>query len=103
MNTSEPVLSTTIYHPKTGSESSFLKKWNSGLAKIAYSMGADDAHIYHNEVTDEFLASIHWPSKELATNFLNSREFQECTRILNTYCIIPSTKEHFEILKERAA
>jgi heme-degrading monooxygenase HmoA len=103
MNTSESVLSTTIYHPKPGSESSFLKKWNSKLAKAAYSMGADDAHIYHNEESDEFLASIHWPSKELATNFLHSREFQECTSILNTYCIIPSTKEHFEILKERAA
>jgi heme-degrading monooxygenase HmoA len=100
---SAPVLMTTIYHPSAGLEKEFLKIWDMRIARLAYSMSADDAHIYHNEVTDEFLASFHWPSKGAAIAFLNSDKFQEGTQELNLFTLIPSTKEHFEILKERAA
>lgn len=103
MEESSPVLATTIYHPIEGLEVEFLKVWNNKIAKLAYSMNADNAHIYHNENTDEFLASIHWPSKKLATTFLESTKFQQATKELNVYCLVPSTKEHFEILTERAA
>ena len=103
MEESDPVLTTTIYHPKEGLETEFLKIWNHKIALLAYSLGADDAHIYHNETTDEFLASIHWRSKSLAIQFLNSFEFEEATRELNIFALVPSTKEHFEILRERAA
>ena len=98
-----PVLMTTIYHPSAGLEEEFLKIWNNRIAKLAYSMNADDAHIYHNETTDEFLASIHWPSKHHAATFLDSIDFKEGTRELNVFALIPSAKEHFEILIERAA
>ena len=66
-------------------------------------MGSDDVHIYHNEVTDEFLASIHWSSRTLASIFLESMEFRDVVTVINVYCLIPSSKESFEILTERAA
>ena len=103
MDESTPVLTTTIYHPSSGLELEFLKIWNNHFAPLAYSMGADDAHIYHNEVSDEFLASIHWPTRSHASIFLESAEFQEATRELNVFALVPSSKEHFEILRERAA
>ncbi len=103
MEESGSVLATTIYHPTGGLEDEFLKIWSNQIATLAYTMNADAAHIYHNENTDEFLASIHWPSKKFANQFLESTEFQEATRKLNAFCLVPSNKEHFEILIERAA
>lgn len=103
MDHSDPVLATTIYHPKAGSEQEFVKLWTERIGSLAYDMGADTAHIYHNEDTDEYLASVHWSSKRLVDNFLQSGEFLEASKDLNTFCLIPSTKDHFEILRERVA
>ncbi len=103
MNESDPVLTTSIYHPKAGSEKNFIQFWTERIGNLAYEMGADTVGIYHNEDTDEYLASVHWPSEKFAKNFLKSGEFREATHELNTFCLIPSIKEHFEILRERAA
>src|SRR3989338_11326900 len=98
MTQSEPVLITSIYHPKPGSERNFVKLWSEGIGNLAYEMGADTVGVYHNEDSDEYLASIHWPSEKLAKKFLSSSEFQEVTRELNSLCFIASSKEHFELL-----
>ncbi len=98
-----PVLATTIYHPKGGQETEFVKIWTNKVARLAYYMGSDDVHIYHNENTREFVATIHWPSKTLASIFLESLEFTEATKAVNAACLIPSSKQSFEILRERAA
>jgi hypothetical protein len=97
------VLTTTIYHAKLGQEESLVKFWYHKFRILALEYGASEAHIYYNEVNDEHLAFIHWPTKGLAVNFLNSKEFTEINKNLNHYCLIPSNKLHFEILNEEAA
>jgi hypothetical protein len=97
------VLLTTIYHAKIGQEETLVKFWNHKFRVLALEYGANEAHIYYNEANDEFLAFIQWPTKGLAINFLNSKEFAEINKNLNQYCLIPSNKLHFEILNEEAA
>jgi len=100
---SEPVLTTSIYRPKTGSEKGFVKLWSSRVGNLAYDMGADTVGIFHNEETDEYLASIHWSSESAAKKFLHSPEFREALQELAIFCPISSSGEHFELLHEKAA
>jgi hypothetical protein len=97
------VLTTTTYHAKINQEEALVKLWNHKFRVLALEYGANEAHIYYNEVNDEFLALIQWPTKGLAINFLNSIEFSEVNKNLNHYCLIPTNKMHFEILNEEAA
>jgi hypothetical protein len=97
------VLTTTIYHAKSGSEDALVKFWNTKFRTLAKVYGADEAHIYYNEENDEYVAYMHWPAKGLAINFLNSKEFIDVNKNLNNFCLIPSNKIHFEILNEEAA
>ena|SRR3990167_3215026 len=103
MSRSEPVLITSVYRPKSGSEANFIKIWTSHIGNLAYDMGADSVGIFHNEDTDEYLASIHWPSEGSAKKFLNSPEFKEASQELSTFCSLPSIKDHFELFYEKAA
>jgi len=102
MKHKDTVLLTATYYPKPGSEESFIKLWNKKICKLAYQMGATSVGMFHNEETEEFLISAHFPTKELVEAFLNSPALQKATDETNHLCLIPATKEMFEILREAA-
>lgn len=102
MKHKDTVLVTTIYHPSPGMEKQFVAIWNKKLKPLAYKMGAHLSGLYHNEESDEFLSTSHWASKELAEKFLFSNELRKVTEEVNRFCLIPATREMFDILKEAA-
>ncbi len=103
MKHKDSVLVTTSYHPKPGLEKQFVRLWNKKLCKLSYESGVTVAGIYHNEDTDEFIASSLWPNKELVEKFLNSLKCQQAIDEVNKLCLIPASRGVFEILKEAAA
>lgn len=102
MKHKEAVLLKAIYYPKRGCEESFIKLWNKKICKLGYQMGATSVGLFHNEDTEEFLVSAHFPSKELVHAFLNSMAFKKANEETNQLCLIPATREMFEILHEAA-
>lgn len=102
MKHKDAILLTAIYYPKRGFEESFIKLWNKKICKLAYQMGATSVGMFHNEETEEFLISAHFPSKELVLAFLNSPAFKKANEETNHLCLIPATREMFEILREAA-
>ena len=103
MKHKDHVMVTAIYHPKPGYEDEFVRVWNDRVCSLAYEGGAEMMGVYHNEDTEEFFATGHWPTKQAAERFLNSRDLQEATHEINRLCLVPVTRELFEILREAAA
>lgn len=102
MKHKDTVLVTTIYHPFPGMEEQFVAMWNKKLKPLAYHMGANLSGLYHNEESDEYLSTSHWPSKDLAEKFLLSNELRKVTDEINRFCLVPATREMFDVLKEAA-
>ncbi len=102
MKHKDSVLITTIYHPSPGMEEAFIAIWNKTLKNLAYQMGAHMCGLYHNEESEQFLSSSHWPTKQLAETFLLSNELRQVTEEVNRFCLVPATRDMFEILKEAA-
>ena len=102
MKHKDSVLVTVTYHPKPGHEEQFVQVWNEEVATIAHKMGATTIGIYHNEDTEDYLASTHWPTKEKAQAFLDSKELEEANEKTNKFCLVPASREVFEILREAA-
>lgn len=98
-----PVICSAIYFPKKGKEDAFIKFWETEACQIAYKIGATHMGLYHNEETDEFITIEHWPSQEACDNYLHSKELEHILSKLTDLCLIPPTREIFEILKEAAA
>lgn len=96
----DTILISTIYHPRIGYEDQFIATWYKVLAPLAYKMGATLVGLYHNEESDEFLSTSHWPNKETAENFLISNQLKKANETINKYCLIPATREMFDILRE---
>ena len=96
----ESVLISTIYHPKPGMEDKFVFVWNRGLCNLAYEMGAHMAGLYHNEEYEEFLSASYWPSRKVAEAFLDSPKLKKITEELNKLCLVPASREMFDILRE---
>ena len=103
MKHKDAVLITTIYHPKPGYEDQFVKIWNDKVAALAYKMGATMVGIYHNENTEEYLGSSHWPTALQAEKFIDSPALKSATEATNHLCLVPASREVFEILREAAA
>ncbi len=91
-----------IYYPKPGYEDKFAKKWNESIYTLAKSMGATHVGLYHNEKTEEFLATAHWDEIEDAEKFLKSDKLKACGSNLNDLCLIPCSREIYDIFKEAA-
>ena len=103
MRHKDQVMVTAIYHPKPGYEDEFIKAWNQKLCKLAYDNGATEIGIYHNEETEEFFSIATWPTRDLVEKFLSTEELLNATREINRFCLVPVTRELFEILREAAA
>lgn len=99
----DAVLCTAVYYPKRGMEDQFITLWESAICKIAYQQGATHMGLYHNEETDEFITIEHWPSKALCDQYLHSKELELQLETLTELCLIPPTREIFEVLKAAAA
>ena len=102
MKHKDTVLITTVYHPKPGLEDQFVLIWNKTVCHLAYEMGAHMVGLYHNEECEEFLSTSHWPSKKLAEEYLSSSKLKKATSEVNYCCLVPATREMFDILREAA-
>ena len=102
MQHKEAVLCTAVYYPKQGMEEAFVNLWESSICKAAYKMGATHMGLYHNEETDEFITVEQWPSKALCDQHLHSKELESELQTLTELCLIPPTREIFEVLKSAA-
>ena len=97
------VIVTAIYHPKPGYEDKFVKMWDEMVSATASQMGATNIGLYHNEETEEFFASGQWETEDAAEKFLRSEELATATEQLNEVCLVPTSREIFEVLKRTAA
>lgn len=91
-----------IYYPKPGSEENFIQLWHEVITPLATKMGATQTGVFHNQDTDEFFTSSHWPTQETAEKFLTSTDFKKANDELNHLCLVPASRELFEILREAA-
>ena len=102
MKPSDTVLVTATYHPKPGYEKEFLDIWNSKVKPLAIKYGATWASIYHNEETEEFLSSSHWPEKNKAETFLDDEKYRKALKELNKLSLLPPSKAFYDFLREAA-
>jgi heme-degrading monooxygenase HmoA len=102
MKPTDTVLLTATYHPKPGYEKEFLSLWDAKVKPLAMKYGADWASIYHNEETEEFLSSSHWPERAHADNFLEDESYHKALKELNKLSLIPPSKAFYEFLREAA-
>lgn len=103
MHHKDSTLILAIYHPKPGYENEFIKIWDEKVYKLAMDMGCDQLGMYHNEETEEFFATGHWSNKKAAEKFLASDALKEHTKELNKFCLVPASRETFDMLREAAA
>ncbi len=97
------VLITATYHPKPGSEERFLSLWKKYIRTLAKKYHCTSIAIYHNETTEEFIASGYWPTEKSCRDFLHSNELLLATRELSVVCLVPPSREIYEIYREAAA